>query len=377
MSQILRWSVILITQGYSPSFHHDIQSINTSSYHHLIEIPISLLPIAKIPLLDHWIALIKSIDSSVAIIDDIFVISSRDCHQLYVNWALTHHISCENIVSSNIDSISLKIHNLGSNGVILINTGVLLCNDFKINSFLEKLNDNSSGVLYHCESTEVDQDFSLNHDNSHEIIDMIIRKQEGVNKEYLQIMALRQTHYQRLFPLLTEFSQCLSLDNLFLSLFKPLDLDFRVYPSSGVYQFNTLAQYIATDAIFSDILRSRHIMTQTVRTSDRCYARIGLMGNPSDGYHGKTLSMLIGNFYAEVYIESYSSSSSESESGLSSTRVRLIPHRVHDRLDFDNFDHLHLNSVVTVSDNESIYLSLLYIATTDYISTRVITVASG
>ncbi|TPX35727.1 hypothetical protein SmJEL517_g01977 [Synchytrium microbalum] len=32
----------------------------------------------------------------------------------------------------------------------------------------------------------------------------------------------------------------------------------------------------------------------------RAYARVGLMGNPSDGFYGKTLSLLISNFYAEV-----------------------------------------------------------------------------
>lgn len=30
------------------------------------------------------------------------------------------------------------------------------------------------------------------------------------------------------------------------------------------------------------------------------YARIGLLGNPSDGYFGKTLSLAIKNFHAEV-----------------------------------------------------------------------------
>ena len=32
----------------------------------------------------------------------------------------------------------------------------------------------------------------------------------------------------------------------------------------------------------------------------RAYARAGLMGNPSDGYHGKTLSIIVRNFHAEV-----------------------------------------------------------------------------
>jgi glucuronokinase len=34
----------------------------------------------------------------------------------------------------------------------------------------------------------------------------------------------------------------------------------------------------------------------------RAYARAGLLGNPSDGYHGKTISLIIHNFYAEVVL---------------------------------------------------------------------------
>ncbi len=34
----------------------------------------------------------------------------------------------------------------------------------------------------------------------------------------------------------------------------------------------------------------------------RAYARAGLIGNPSDGYHGKTISLIVRNFSAEVVI---------------------------------------------------------------------------
>ena len=32
------------------------------------------------------------------------------------------------------------------------------------------------------------------------------------------------------------------------------------------------------------------------------YCRVGLMGNPSDGFYGKTISLSIENFWAEVTI---------------------------------------------------------------------------
>ncbi len=34
--------------------------------------------------------------------------------------------------------------------------------------------------------------------------------------------------------------------------------------------------------------------------TESCLARVGLMGNPSDGFHGKTISFLIDNFQAKV-----------------------------------------------------------------------------
>ena len=34
----------------------------------------------------------------------------------------------------------------------------------------------------------------------------------------------------------------------------------------------------------------------------RAYARAGLLGNPSDGYFGKTISIIVRNFGAHVYL---------------------------------------------------------------------------
>jgi len=39
----------------------------------------------------------------------------------------------------------------------------------------------------------------------------------------------------------------------------------------------------------------------------RAYARAGLLGNPSDGYHGKTISIIVRNFWAEVVLYEWNS----------------------------------------------------------------------
>ena len=42
-------------------------------------------------------------------------------------------------------------------------------------------------------------------------------------------------------------------------------------------------------------------------TRKRAYARAGLLGNPSDGYHGKTLSFSVRNYWAEVVLYEWDS----------------------------------------------------------------------
>jgi len=42
-------------------------------------------------------------------------------------------------------------------------------------------------------------------------------------------------------------------------------------------------------------------------TRKRAYARAGLLGNPSDGYHGKTISFSVRNFFAEVVLYEWDS----------------------------------------------------------------------
>ncbi|KAJ3091077.1 hypothetical protein HK102_001762 [Quaeritorhiza haematococci] len=58
----------------------------------------------------------------------------------------------------------------------------------------------------------------------------------------------------------------------------------------------------------------------------RTHARVGLMGNPSDGFHGRTLSLLINNFWAEVKLIPNSNPTDET--------VRIQPNPLLDPLNF-------------------------------------------
>ena len=60
----------------------------------------------------------------------------------------------------------------------------------------------------------------------------------------------------------------------------------------------------------------------------KAHARVGLMGNPSDGFHGKTMAMTIQNFWAEVTITR-------------SARLVIRPHPLYDPLEFGSMSNLH------------------------------------
>ncbi|XP_068667770.1 glucuronokinase 1-like [Aristolochia californica] len=59
----------------------------------------------------------------------------------------------------------------------------------------------------------------------------------------------------------------------------------------------------------------------------KAYARIGLLGNPSDVYFGRTISVSIDNFWASVRLQP-------------SDELLIQPHPIHDLVRFDNIHHL-------------------------------------
>ncbi|KAM7509866.1 hypothetical protein LguiB_008741 [Lonicera macranthoides] len=59
----------------------------------------------------------------------------------------------------------------------------------------------------------------------------------------------------------------------------------------------------------------------------KAYARIGLLGNPSDVYYGKTISLSLANFWASVKLQP-------------SADLVIVPHPTHDLVQFKSLTHL-------------------------------------
>ena len=76
----------------------------------------------------------------------------------------------------------------------------------------------------------------------------------------------------------------------------------------------------------------------------RSYARIGLMGNPSDGFYGKTISSCICNFHASVRL-------------MESQRLKIEPHKLYDPTEFSS-----LRELEAISNRDGYYggIRLIY-----------------
>ncbi|KAI3757432.1 hypothetical protein L6452_04969 [Arctium lappa] len=59
----------------------------------------------------------------------------------------------------------------------------------------------------------------------------------------------------------------------------------------------------------------------------KAYSRIGLLGNPSDVYYIRTISLNISNFWASVRLEP-------------SSNLVIVPHPTHDFVKFSSVSHL-------------------------------------
>ncbi|OVA18231.1 GHMP kinase N-terminal domain [Macleaya cordata] len=86
---------------------------------------------------------------------------------------------------------------------------------------------------------------------------------------------------------------------------------------------------IGEDGSFSRRKRNKSEMTETESSviEHKAYARVGLLGNPSDVYFGRTISFSLGNFWASVRLEP-------------SEDLIIQPHPTNDLVQFNSLDHL-------------------------------------
>jgi glucuronokinase len=99
---------------------------------------------------------------------------------------------------------------------------------------------------------------------------------------------------------------------------------------AGLEEYKILDRSFSSDSLNGNALRNAHgvVIEDIKKVVKKSYARVGLMGNPSDGYFGKTLGLSVKNFWATVTLEA-------------SKTLRLIPNPLYDPNEFGSLNGLH------------------------------------
>jgi glucose-1-phosphate thymidylyltransferase len=360
----------------------DIKADGSSSYSPLLSLPKALLPIAGVPLLDYWyhdLVLCPYVN-----IENLFLVTNNFFYKQFADWAILHGIPASNVINDRTMSNESRLGAVGdialclqtcqaklvdSAGVLVIAGDTLFYEDFQISTFLERLtnDDSSSGIVYYnikdeAETTkrgiiEVDE-------ITNRAIKLLEKPQPSETSSRKACPAFYAYHRALFDDILRYHQQSLSL---------PLDerdapgkllswlIDeqenhhtrsiIRGYEINGRFDIGNLIEYQQTLHHFSKKLSAyRHQRQLTSNVHKKCYARIGLMGNPSDGFRGKTLSFLIKNFYAEVFIEDNQTvDQEESYLGIHHhAQVEIIAHPEHDPSNFTNMQGLHMHTICKV-----------------------------
>ncbi|KAG2188493.1 hypothetical protein INT44_001247 [Umbelopsis vinacea] len=312
--------VILATAYASTTLENDIK--NTDRFLRYRGVPKCLLPISGRPALSWWY------DEARAIYSNVYIVATAHSYKHFERWASGHSFPKENILNSGfsegaISDISFVHRVKDINDDLSIVPADLLFDNSRGHRLLETLKANGeSKVIYHIPEHGDDPRI---HRIAVAANSEILTKEDTADAKKLLIcpvaFVIRHDRLTQLEPYLRkvhqEVKQVNSGENTVVSLEQDI---FRFYEQEeGVKAIEvdyvtsygylnprvTLKEYLEKwEKLLDSNIPPRSPENYPHHKQDpivtRSFARVGLMGNPSDGFYGKTMSLLISNFWAEV-----------------------------------------------------------------------------
>lgn len=299
--------------------------------------PNALKSIVNIPLIDYWLSCIKS--SHKIKKNNMCVITNSKYYQQFLTWASLRFIPTANI----IDAGDENSHNLSFDIVRCVNSfvncnklsGLLMTtddkifrfNEFQIDRFLS--NGNNNPIIYYSKDTN-----DMLKSNTDDVFLMT-----GITPLFYVFPSSAVTSILEF-----DISATKKCNENFIpySLFKYFH-NINTIISKEEFQYqsydvNIPEEYKAVCNYYKNLLDDKLSFLPSGKFCEKSCARVGFMGNPSDGFNGKTISFLINNFYAQVFFED----------NLSSTcQIEFVPHSDNDPMKFSNFSLLQEHMQIT------------------------------
>ncbi|XP_043115329.1 glucuronokinase with putative uridyl pyrophosphorylase isoform X1 [Puntigrus tetrazona] len=335
---------ILLVAGHGTILETQIKSDVTGLYAHLTGVPKALLPgVGGKKILDFWWETVNTRQ----LFSEVYLVTNADKYKHYERWATANDFPVENVVndgSTTLDDrlgavadLELAIRSRQLQDDIMVIAGDMLCADqnFDIAQVIRffRSKPGELAIYYELESGEKSYTRGIVQvcPNTHRVTRFFEKPQEGITASRLASVVFYCLRKESL-PYISEFLiQHPDVNDKTFGKFWEWLINEEKVPVYGM-KLPTGFQLIGQVGL-SDYTKwlthysSKQQLSPSKPITCRSYARVGLMGNPSDGFNGKTIAMTITNFWAEVTL-------------MESQTLVLLPHPLNDPTEFGSLQDL-------------------------------------
>lgn len=343
---------IVLAAGFS-----QVERDFDASHGQLAGLPKALLPVASKPMLDHWWEYISQNRS----ISELFIVSNALKYKHFERWATARGISISRVVNSGATSQSTsrgvlrdvelclrraeqKLGNIDGRDVSVFAGDTLFFKDFDLHRILDFHHKKGGSLLLYYGRRDVDKpsERGMCQVDSNSKVSAFAEKPHADDKGHnypfvsplfciLEPAAWRQIESFNAHLAASGASGvgAWSFGRFVEHAVHTLQLPFWGMRMPGAFFLIGASagreEYQQLDACFGGPTDS---LGEVPHIHTKSYARVGIIGNPSDGFHGKTIAVTISNFWASVEL-------------WESPRLTLLPHPLYDPSSFSGLADLH------------------------------------
>lgn len=335
---------ILLVAGHGTVLQTQIKNDDTGLYSHLTGVPKALLPgIGGKKILDFWWETVNVRQ----LFTEVYLVTNADKYKHYERWATANDFPLENVVNDGsttlkdqpgaVADLELVIRSRNLKDDVVVIAGDMLCADqnFDIAQVIRFFRSKHGELIIYYELEEGEKSSSRGIvevcPETNRINRFLEKPEEGRTESRLASVVFycirRETlSYMSDFLSLKPHAVERTLGLFWEWLISEKQLD--VYGMKLPTGFQLIGQVGLSD--YTKWLTHYSTKKQdspSKAITYRSYARVGLMGNPSDGFNGKTIAMTISNFWAEVTL-------------VESQTLVLVPHPLNDPTEFGSLQDL-------------------------------------
>eukprot|EP00425_Heterocapsa_triquetra_P036327 CAMPEP_0195083654 /NCGR_PEP_ID=MMETSP0448-20130528/24526_1 /TAXON_ID=66468 /ORGANISM="Heterocapsa triquestra, Strain CCMP 448" /LENGTH=662 /DNA_ID=CAMNT_0040116883 /DNA_START=58 /DNA_END=2046 /DNA_ORIENTATION=- len=351
---------IILAAGFS-QVERDIAVSPQTELGSLVGVPKALLPVAGKPMLDYWWEYV----SKQRTISEIFIVSNALAYKQFERWATARGIAMSRIINSGATTAErsrgvLRDVELGlrraqqslggieGRDLVVFAGDTLFFKDFDLERILDFRKCKGGSLCLYYGKTESDKPSERGmcevDGNTSQVVAFAEKPKPGQRGHEFAFMSplfyILESAAWRQIQRFNKSQQAVarvsgnsafSFGCFVEHAVETLRLPFWGMRMPGAFHLigasTGLEEYQQLDRFFKGLSPTGcDGSSQRIRT--KSFARVGLMGNPSDGFHGKTIAVTVQNFWASVELW-------ESE------RLTLLPHPLYDPSSFSGLADLH------------------------------------